>query len=55
MDLSYKELYMINPQKARLKMIEVYQREKNVSKVARLFHTSRNLVYKWLKHFSNTS
>jgi transposase len=53
MDLSYKELYMIDPQKARQKMIEVYQQERNVSEVARLFHTSRNLVHKWIKRFSS--
>jgi transposase len=52
MDISYKELYMMHPQKAREKMIEVFQQKGNISEVARMFHTSRNTVRKWVKRFS---
>ena len=36
---------------ARKKLIETYERTKSISKTAKLWGTSRNVVRKWLKRY----
>jgi transposase-like protein len=47
--LSYRELYKMNKEGAREKLIETYKRTGSISETARLWGTSRNVVRKWLR------
>lgn len=51
MDISYREIYMLNKEAARRQVVNSYLASGNISQVARLWHTSRNLVRKWVKRF----
>jgi len=51
MDVSYKEAYAINPEQARMKLVETCFACGSIAETARRWHTSRNLVRKWVRHF----
>ncbi|MCL6579763.1 MAG: helix-turn-helix domain-containing protein [Candidatus Bathyarchaeota archaeon] len=51
MDISYREIYMLNREAARKQIVNSYLALGNISEVARLWHTSRNVVRKWVKRF----
>lgn len=51
MDLAYKEAYAMNPQAARTKLVETYLETGIIAETARRWHTSRNVVRKWVERF----
>jgi len=50
-DLAYQEIYHMNPVKARKQLVETYQETGSISYTSRLWHTSRNVVRKWVKRY----
>jgi hypothetical protein len=46
MDVSYKKAYAMNPEQARMKLVETYLACGSIAETARKWHTSRNLVCK---------
>ena len=50
-DLAYRQLYTMNPAEARKQLIETYKQTGSISRTARLFHTSRRVVRKWLRRY----
>jgi len=53
MDISYRQIYAMNKEEARKQVINGYLATGNISQVARLWHTSRNVVRKWVKRFKD--
>jgi len=51
MDVSYKEAYAMNPEQARMKLVETYLTCGSIAETARRWHTSRNLVRKRVRRF----
>ena len=51
MNISYREIYAMNEEEARKQIVNSYLATRNVSKVALLWHTSRNVVRKWVRRF----
>lgn len=51
MDLSYREVYAVNREEARRKLVETYMSTGNLSQTARLWGTSRHLVRKWVRRY----
>ena len=51
MDVSYKEAYAMNSEQARMKLVETYLTCGSIAETARRWHTSRNLVRKWVRRF----
>jgi transposase len=51
MDISYKESYAMNPKETRRKLVESYIATGSISQTARLWHTSRNVVRKWVRRY----
>jgi len=49
MDLSYREGYVMNKQEARRRLVETYKETRSMSEAARRWHTSRNLMRKWVR------
>ena len=49
MDISYRQIYAMNKEEARKQIVNSYLAIGNISQVARLWHTSRNVVRKWVK------
>ena len=47
MDLSYREVYTMNREEARRKLVETYMSTGNLSQTARLWGTSRHLVRRY--------
>jgi transposase len=52
MDISYKESYAMNPKETRRKVVESYIATGSISQTARLWHTSRNVVRKWVRRYN---
>ena len=50
-DLAYGEVYAMNKVQARLKLVETYIKTKSISETARIWHTSRQVVRKWVKRY----
>lgn len=48
--VTYKELYQIDPVKARIKIKEVYSKTGKVRQTARILSCSPGTVSKWIKH-----
>uniref|UniRef100_UPI00048C85D4 helix-turn-helix domain-containing protein n=1 Tax=Sulfurihydrogenibium subterraneum TaxID=171121 RepID=UPI00048C85D4 len=46
-----KDVPLTREAKKRLKWIQYYQKNKNISKTCRYFKISRNTFYKWLKRY----
>lgn len=51
MELSYKEVYQMNPVAARLGLVKSYERTGSISATARDWNTSRLVVRKWLRRY----
>ena len=54
MDISYRQIYAMNKEEARKQIVNSYLAIGNISQVARLWHTSRNVVRKWVKRFEDS-
>ena len=52
MDLSYKELYQMNPVAARLNLVRSYEKTHNITATAKEWHTSRHTVRKWVRRYA---
>ena len=50
-DLAYGEVYAMNKVQARQKLVETYSKTKSISETARIWHTSRQVVRKWVKRY----
>lgn len=48
-ELAYGEVYAMNRVEARRRLVQTYQRTRNYSETARLWHTSRHVVRKWVR------
>ena len=51
MDISYGQLYKMNPEEARKQIVDSYLATGSISGVARLRQSSRNIVRKWVSRF----
>ena len=51
MDISYREIYAMNKEEARRQLVNSYLTIGNISRVAFLWHTSPNVVRKWVRRF----
>ena len=51
--LSYSSLYKLNPQTARVALLEVYRQTSNISSSARMFQTTRKVVQLAIKKQSD--
>ena len=49
MELTYKEVYRMNPVEARKRTVHIYQHTQNYCETARRCHTAPQLVRKWVK------
>ena len=50
-DLAYREVYAMNRVQARQLLLQTYEQTKSIRATARLWHTSRQVVRKWLRAF----
>ena len=50
-DMAYREIHAINPIEARKLLIRTHQEMRSISETARLWHTSRQVVRKWVRRF----
>lgn len=50
-ELAYREVYAMNAQEARRHLVQTYQQNGSIAKTARLWHTSRQVVRKWVRRF----
>jgi len=50
-DLAYGEVYSMNKVKARLHLVKTYEETGSISETARIWHTSRKVVRKWVRRF----
>ena len=48
-DLAYRRVYSMNKVEARRLLVETYQETANISETARHWHTSRQVVRKWVR------
>jgi len=51
MEVSYEEVYFMNPEEARRKLVETYLLTGSISETARRWYTSRNVVRKWVSRY----
>lgn len=51
MDISYREIYVMNREEARKQIVNNYLATENISQVVRLWRLSRNVVRKWVRRF----
>ena len=50
-DLAYGEVYAMNKVEARLRLVQTYEETRSISKTARIWHTSRQVVRKWVRRY----
>jgi len=48
-NLAYREVYTMNPTETRKLLIKSYHETKRISKTARMWKTSRNVIRKWVR------
>ena len=48
-DLAYREVYAMDRVEARKRLVQTYRETGSISQTARLWHTSRQVVRKWVK------
>ncbi len=53
MDLTYQEVYAMNPQEARQQLVRTHQETGSIARTAQLWQTSRQVVRKWLRRFQS--
>ncbi len=51
-DLAYREVYAMNRVQARKHLLQTYQETGSISETARRWHTSRQVVRKWIRRFN---
>jgi transposase len=51
MDVSYKELYSMNRQLARLRLLQTLWKTNSIAETARRWKTSRQVVRRWLRRY----
>jgi len=51
MELAYKEVYTMNPTNARKRIVQTYLQTGNYCETARRWHTSPQLVRKWVQRY----
>ncbi|GBC95284.1 hypothetical protein HRbin16_01071 [bacterium HR16] len=51
MELSYNQVYHMNPTEARKQMVHTYLQTGNISHTARVWNTSRQVVRKWVRRY----
>lgn len=52
MEISYQEVYRMNLIQARLGLVRSYQQSGSIAATAREWHTSRQVVRKWLRRYN---
>jgi len=50
-DMAYREVYAMNAEEARRRLIQTYTETGSISETARRWHTSRQVVRKWVRRF----
>jgi transposase-like protein len=50
-ELAYRQVYTMNPFEARKRLVQTYQQTGSVRKTAGIWHTSRQVVRKWVRRF----
>ena len=50
-DMAYREIHTMNSIESRKLLIRTYQETGSISETARLWHTSRQMVRKWVRRF----
>ena len=50
-DMAYREIHAMNPVEARKRLVRTYRETGSISKTARLWYTSRQVVRKWVRRF----
>jgi len=50
-DLAYREVYVMNAEKGRQRLVMTYQKTGCIAETARRWHISRQVVRKWLLRF----
>jgi transposase-like protein len=53
MDISYQTMYTLNPQEARRRVVQTYQEVGSIAQTARAWHTSRQVVRKWVRRYES--
>ncbi|MGC8836922.1 MAG: helix-turn-helix domain-containing protein, partial [Anaerolineae bacterium] len=48
-DLAYREVYAMDRVEARKRLVQTYRETGSISQTARLWHTSRQVVRKWVR------
>jgi len=48
-NLAYREVYTMNPTETRKLLIKAYHETKSISKTARMWKTSRDVIRKWVR------
>lgn len=51
MELCYKEVYHMNPIEARKRIVNTYLQTKSITRTAALWHTSRQVMRKWVRRY----
>lgn len=51
MELCYQEVYHMNPIEARKRMVDTYLQTGSIRRTAALWHTSRQVVRKWVRRY----
>ena len=51
MELTYQEVYHMNPIQARKRIVHIYQQTQNSCETARRCHTSPQRVRKWVQRY----
>jgi len=50
-DMAYRKVPTMNPVEARKRLIRTFQETGNISETARRWHTSPQVVHKWLRRY----
>ena len=50
-ELAYREVYVMNKIEARRHLVQSYEKTGSYSQAARLWHTSRHVVRKWVRRY----
>ena len=50
-ELAYRQVYIMNSVEARKQLVTTYQETRSIRKTARQWHTSRQVVRKWVRRF----
>ncbi|GIV15908.1 MAG: hypothetical protein KatS3mg022_1343 [Armatimonadota bacterium] len=51
MELSYNQVYHMNPIEARKQIVHTYLQTGSISHTAKVWNTSQQVVHKWVQHY----